>query len=170
MKKFLTFLFLWPLGLISAPGKLIADMQDATSSDIMAEIEFLEGMYPERPEALRITNLQESAFLNYLSSYAICKGWEYMKYEEFVATYESELQKFVPADRTLRITLFEDSYKARVESGCEINDDAKNIVEGIFGDVATYYTRIKVQAQILEAIEKRTAEMLRRTLGQGPSR
>lgn len=153
------------LGLTCSPTIVIADIQDANSSDIMAEIDFLERIFPDRPQIEQIRNTEENALLNYLSSYAICEGWDYKEYDEFVSSYERELLPFVRSGRTLRISLTETSYEARVENGCEINDDAKSIFEGIFGSVEGYYTSLKNRELILEAIDERKNEMLRRTLG-----
>lgn len=154
------------LGLTCPPTLAIADIQSTTSSDLMAEIEFLEDMYPKRPGVFDLKSIEEAAFSTYLSSYAVCEGWEFKEYRDFVAIYEMELQPFIPADSSPRISLSEDSYKRKVDGGCEINEDAKAIVESIFGNVESYYLNVKNQAEILDAIQERKIEMLRRTLDQ----
>jgi len=143
-----------------------ADLKRNSSSDIMAEISFLESILPGPPPGVsQIGNSEELAFLNYLSSYAICEGWDFEQYIEFVETYEQELQSRTPVDRTLMIRLLKRSYEIRAEDGCVIDERAKRVVESFYGEVGTYFLALKRRAPVVEAIAARHAEMLRRTLG-----
>jgi len=114
------------LGLVLFPSVVTSDIRDIDSSDIMAEIEFLERRLTDGPQVEQITNTKENAILNYLSSYAICEGWDYGEYDAFVSVYERELQPF--SGRELRISLLQTSYEARYENGCAINEEAKAVL------------------------------------------
>lgn len=165
MEKNLLARLLIVLCLTSFPTLSQADLKGTSSSDIMAEVAFLESFLAQPPQNVRIGNSDERAFLDFLSSYAICEGWGFEEYTEFVAAYERELQPFVPAGRTLHIRLLEPSYEARAENVCQVDGAAKLVVEGFFGDTGRYFLGLKRRVLILEAIDARSNEMLRRTLG-----
>jgi hypothetical protein len=140
------------------------DLKNISSSDIMAEIDFLNRIMPGQVH-VRIGSSEERAFLNYFSSYAICQGWDFEEYSEFMDTFEGEIQSFFPSDRMAYIRLLKRSYEARAENSCQIDDEAKGVVASLFGEADSYILNLRRKAQIIEAIGARSNEMLRRTLG-----
>ena len=165
MKYKLLLKILIVLCLNSTYAQSEVDLKSASSNDIMAEIMFLKSILPQPPKKNRLGNSDENAFLNFLSSYAICEGWDFEEYIDFVGIYEREIQKFVPSGRTLNIKLSERSYYARAENGCQVSAPAELAVEDFFGETRAYYLGWKKRDQIQRAINARINEMHERTLG-----
>lgn len=153
------------LSLTCSPALASAnDLRSTSSSDIMAEIEFLERILPDPPPNIRVTNQDEQSILDFLASYAICESWDYDEYTDVASSFKRMLQPFA-GSRDLYITLFENSYLARADNGCNIDQEDRHVFENIFGDVERLNLSIQRQDKIKNAIRERRKEMVRRTLG-----
>lgn len=139
------------------------DLKNISSSDIIAEVDFLNSIMPQMP-MVRLANPEERAFLDYFSSYGICQGWDFEEYSKFVSTFEEEFRDLF-AGRPFYIKLSKTSYESTAENGCQVNDKAKQVVEDVFGDFERYLENMQIKGRIIEAIDARSKEMLRRTIG-----
>jgi hypothetical protein len=136
------------------------DLREMSSSDIMAELEFLESTFPSLPEILgRLSTDEVRAFQNTLAAWSICESLDYSSYASYVTPYEDLFDFATP------VALGKRSYEARASSGCPEEDASEQaIILRHFESIETYVNLLPLRETFREAIEARHQEMLRRTL------
>ena len=147
-----------PILLTATPLAAEPNLQDMRSSDILAEIDFLSETLPEKPNLpIPSDTTTLRGVSNYLTSESICREFSYQEYVSLVENFKGVSMQ----------PLFERSYNARFNDGCSIDLDNKNIFNELMGNFDEYQEALQKRKHIVDALEIRKQEMMRRTISQG---